>query len=665
MYFAGFTLNTISFGGLALGVGMLVDNAIVVLENIFRRRETGEGILEAAMKGSSEVAGAITASTLTTVAVFVPVVFTTGISSVTFRQLAIVVSFSLLCSLAVALTVVPVLCSRFLRPAGQARRVPVIAGVSDWAEAAQERLNNRYGHFIEKALAHPKATAATAAVLFAGSLLLVPLVGVELSPQADEGEVRINVQLEPGTRVQITDAVMQEMVRKIKQAVPESRNIMVESGDDGSEHVGELRVQLVPRAERDRSARDIAMAMRPLLAGEPGMVVRTRVQTSFFNRMMSSAGGDRLVVEIRGHDLQKMSELGLQVRDAMLSIPGVPEAQLNKEPGTPEVVLRVDRLKAATLGLNVSDIADAMEATIGGRRTSMFRQGGDEYAIMVRLQEQDRLDVEQVLNVPLVTAGGQTIPARSVVDLTRQEGPVHIERIDQERIITVSGSLGDRDLGTVIDELDGKLRQIPKPDDIRFVYGGEYEEQQEAFLELTVSAILAVLLVYMVMAAQFESLRDPFIILFSVPVSAVGVLWTLVLTDTTFNMQGFLGVIMLAGIVVNNAIILVDYANQLRRNEGYSLREALVTAGTRRLRPVLMTTTTTVLGLLPMAMGIGEGSELQAPMARVVIGGLISSTLITLVLIPAIYYLVERSAERREREQTVPVGLPQPQQAGD
>jgi HAE1 family hydrophobic/amphiphilic exporter-1 len=395
------------------------------------------------------------------------------------------------------------------------------------------------------------------------------------------------------------------------------------------------------------------------------MVVRTRVQTSFFNRMMSSAGGDRLVVEIRGHDLQKMSELGLQVRDAMLSIPGVPEAQLNKEPGTPEVVLRVDRLKAATLGLNVSDIADAMEATIGGRRTSMFRQGGDEYAIMVRLQEQDRLDVEQVLNVPLVTAGGQTIPARSVVDLTRQEGPVHIERIDQERIITVSGSLGDRDLGTVIDELDGKLRQIPKPDDIRFVYGGEYEEQQEAFLELTVSAILAVLLVYMVMAAQFESLRDPFIILFSVPVSAVGVLWTLVLTDTTFNMQGFLGVIMLAGIVVNNAIILVDYANQLRRNEGYSLREALVTAGTRRLRPVLMTTTTTVLGLLPMAMGIGEGSELQAPMARVVIGGLISSTLITLVLIPAIYYLVERSAERREREQTVPVGLPQPQQAGD
>jgi HAE1 family hydrophobic/amphiphilic exporter-1 len=342
----------------------------------------------------------------------------------------------------------------------------------------------------------------------------------------------------------------------------------------------------------------------------------------------------------------------------MVATPGVAEAQVNRQPGTPEVLLTVDRLKAATLGLNVSDIADAMETTVGGRRTSMYRQSGDEYNIVVRLKEEDRLNISQVGSVPLVTANGQTVPASSVVSMRRQEGPVSIERQNQERVVTVSGALGARDLGAVVTDLDKKLRAISKPEDYRFEYGGEYEEQQEAFWELTVAALLAITLVYMVMAAQFESLRDPFIILFSIPVSAVGVLWTLVLTDTTFNMQGFLGVIMLAGIVVNNAIILVDYANQLRREEGYGVRDALITAGTRRLRPVLMTTATTVLGLFPMALGIGEGSELQEPMARVVIGGLVSSTLITLLLIPVVYFLVEH---KREAETEQLALVPQPQ----
>jgi HAE1 family hydrophobic/amphiphilic exporter-1 len=662
MYFNGITLNTISFGGLALGVGMLVDNAIVVLENIFRRREAGENLLQAAKNGSNEVAGAITASTLTTLAVFVPVVFTSGMSSVTFRQLAVVVSFSLLCSLAVALTVVPVLCSRYLRRSEKKRRIPVVTAVADWAGRAQERLNDQYGRVIQWAINHAAVTGATAAALLVASLFLVPLIGVELTPEADEGEVRVDLQLEPGTRVAITDGVMQEKVRVIQRNVPEARTIMVESGDDGAENVGEIRIQLVPQAERDRSAREVADALRPLLATDPGMIIRTRVNTGFFNRMMGSSGGDRLVVEIRGHDLGTLEQLARQVRNEMQAIPGVAEAQINRQPGTPEVVLRVDRIKAATLGLNVSDVAEAMETTIGGRRASMFRQGGDEYAILVRLKEQDRLNLAQVANVPLVTVNGQTVPVGSIARMTRQEGPVEIQRQDQERIITVSGTLANRDLGAVIADLDERLRQIPKPDEYRFEFGGEYEEQQEAFWELTIAAILAICLVYMVMAAQFESLRDPFIILFSVPLAAVGVIFTLVLTNTTFNMQGFLGVIMLAGIVVNNAIILVDYANQLRRNEGYSVREALITAGSRRLRPVLMTTATTVLGLVPMALGIGEGSELQKPMARVVIGGLLSSTLITLVLIPVIYSVLENRTERKRVG--VPEFAPAPQ-AGD
>jgi HAE1 family hydrophobic/amphiphilic exporter-1 len=306
-----------------------------------------------------------------------------------------------------------------------------------------------------------------------------------------------------------------------------------------------------------------------------------------------------------------------------------------------------------------------METAIGGRRTSMYRQEGDEYNIVVRLQEKDRLTVPQVGTVPLITAGGQTIPAEAVVKLRRQEGPVSIERKDQQRIVTVSGTLGDRDLGAVMRDLAQRIGTIQKPADYDIQFGGEYEEQQEAFRELTLAAVLALALVYMVMAAQFESLRDPFIILFSIPLAAIGVVLMLVLTHTTFNMQAFLGVIMLTGIVVNNAIILIDYMNQLRREHAYDVHEAVVTAGKTRLRPVLMTTVTTVLGLIPMALGIGEGAELQVPMARVVIGGLLSSTLITLVLVPVIYAVFERRTRVREQEESRAFeGVPQ-MQAGD
>jgi HAE1 family hydrophobic/amphiphilic exporter-1 len=512
---------------------------------------------------------------------------------------------------------------------------------------------------------------AGAASSFVLCLFMAPLIGVELSPEADEGEVRVDVELEPGTRAEVTDVMMRRLARIVREEVPETQNIMVESGSGGGwsgggQNQGELRIQLVPQAERNRTAKDVATAIRPKLTIEPGMIVRTRVNTGMFGRMMGSSGGDRLVVEIRGHDLATLEELSLKVRDAMATIPGVPEAQVNRQPGTPEMVLTVDRLKAASLGLNVSDIADAMETAIGGRRTSMFRQEGDEYNILVRLKEEDRLHVSQVAGVPLVTVNGQTVPAEAVTRMRRQEGPVEIERQDQQRIVMVSGTLGNRDLGAVMRDLEERLKTVPRPDGYAFQFGGEYEEQQEAFGELTLAALLALALVYMVMAAQFESLRDPFIILFSIPLAAVGVITTLVLTHTTFNMQGFLGVIMLVGIVVNNAIILVDYTNQLRREHGYKLREAIVAAGSRRLRPVLMTTATTVLGLFPMALGIGEGSELQEPMARVVIGGLISSTLITLVLIPVIYSIVEERGEKRAARPVRLDGVGEPQlQSGD
>jgi len=648
MYFNGFTLNTVSFGGLALGVGMLVDNSIVVLENIFRHREEGQSVMQAAIDGSNEVALAITASTMTTVAVFVPVVFIGGMSAETFKQLAYVVSFALLCSLIISITVVPTLSSKVLR-AGSATKK---SGVTAWMGRVQDQLNDIYGDLIGWALNHRLIVVSTAVLLFACAIYIIPLIGVELQPEVDEGMIMVDVELEPGTRVEVTDSVVTRLARIIEENVPEAKYIMTEAGSNSSFYYrgtnsGRMRLDLVPAGERDRSARDVVNQIRPLLALEPGMVVQARVSSGTFRR--GDGNDNRLSVEVRGHDPAVTQDLAEQVRAAMMSTQGVASAQVSRRPGTPEMLVRVDRAKATSMGLQVSEISQVLETAIGGSRASMFREDGDEFDILVRLKEEDRLSVEKVGEVPITMRDGSTIPAEALIRMDRQEGPVEILRKDQQRIITVSGTIGDRDLGSIVSDLQEKIQAISKPRGYEVIIGGEYEEQVEAFEAMTFAAILALLLVYMVMASQFESLRDPFIILFSIPLAAVGVTSILVVTETTFNMQAFLGVIVLVGIVVNNAIVLIDYTNLLIRDHGLPLREAVVTAGKRRLRPILMTTSTTVLGLLPMSLGIGEGSELQAPMARVVIGGLATSTLITLVFIPVVYYTLEQRAEKSRR----------------
>ena len=669
MYFNGFTLNTVSFGGLALGVGMLVDNAIVVLENIYRHREEGQAVKQAAILGSREVAAAIMASTMTTIAVFVPVVFMGGYSAQTFQQLAYVVSFALLCSLAVALTVVPALCSKYLGT-GTKDSEGFVARLFRPVETGLQGLSERYGRAIAWSLDHRLIVAGGAAALFAAAVWMGPLIGVELEPQVDEGQIRVDVDLESGTRAEVTKDVMDRIVRIVEDEVPEIEYLMSEAGSNSSfrgnsTDTGELRMTLVDRDKRERTALQIANAIRPKLNVVPGIQVRTRISSGNFGRRGSGGeGGDRLSVEIRGHDSEVANELALQVRNAMLSTPGVTESQISRQPGLPEMVLKVDRLKAASLGMRVAEVADTMETAVGGRRTSFYREEGDEYDIVVRLREEDRLAIGQVGDIPLRTPQGQLINADSVVRMQRQEGPVEIERIDQERIVYVSGTIGERDLGSIVADLDEKLKEIARPPGYEFRFGGEYEEQVKAFNDLMFAAILALILVYMVMAAQFESLRDPFIILFSIPLAAIGVVTMLVLTNTTFNMQGFLGIIVLVGIVVNNAIVLVDYTNLLRREHGYSIREAVITAGGRRLRPILMTTITTVLGLVPMALGIGEGSELQVPLARVVIGGLTTSTLITLVFIPVVYSVLEERTETARSGATA-AGLAPAQSAGD
>ena len=655
MFFNGFTLNTISFGGLALGVGMLVDNAIVVLENVYRHREDGKSNLDAAMVGSREVSTAITASTLTTIAVFVPVLFLGGISAQMFKQLAYVVSFALLCSLVVALTVVPGLCAKLRTGAQAGRRAEKLRQL---ARAWQRNLAAGYGGLLQWSLANRVPVILAAILLFGVALYLAPYLGVELQPEVDEGEVRVSVELEPGTRVEVTDGVMQQLRSVAAEHVPEIQTAMVTAGGSSRSsgsgtHLGELRLNLVPRAERTRSARDIANALREVLQIQPGMLIRTRVSGGMFRRYSSSEDEDRLSVEIRGHNVDTATQFAETIREIMEGIPGIAEPTISQRPGMPEMMVEVDRLRAANLGLNVSDVAATLETAIGGTRSSMYRKEGDEFNILVRLREADRLDLGNVGRIPLTTPTGRTIPAESVIQLSRQEGPTYLSRVDQERRLFVSGAVADRDLGSIVADLEREVAALAMPEGFSIEFGGEYEEQQETFQALFLASILALILVYMVMAAQFESLRDPFLILLSVPLAAIGVVLILLVTDTTFNQQAFLGIIVLLGIVVNNAIVLVDYTNLLRREHGLGLHRAVVTAGVRRMRPILMTTITTVLGLSPMALGIGEGSELQAPMARVVIGGLATSTLITLVFIPVMYVAFEEIASPRRARRPV------------
>ena len=651
MYYYGFTLNTMSFGGLALGVGMLVDNAIVVLENIFRHRESGETREQAAILGSSEVSTAITASTLTTLAVFAPLVFLTGMAGVMFQQLSLVVAFALACSLIVALTVIPVLCHRFLqvRPPDREHH-PIMRQMVERSGAMLHALDLAYERAIHWALAHRRTVVFGAAALFFGSLLLVPFIGFELMPETDEGEVRVSVEMPSGTRVDITDQVIREIEEVIREQVPEASNILAEIGGGGwrqtATNRGNLRISLSP--DRERTSQEISAALRPHLIRRPGMVAFAYPGNS--NWLFRGMGGDgtRLSVEIRGHDLIAGVAVAEQVQNMMRRIDGIADPRLSRKPGVPELRVVLDREKAATLGLNLADTAATLRTAIGGRVATRFRDQGKEFDVLVRLRESDRARVAQLDRMPIITPTGQRIAASSIITLERREGPVNIERKDQERIIKVSADIEGRDMGSVMGDIQAGVRNLDLPSGFVVLLGDEYEEQQKAYRDLLLVLVLAVILVYAVMASQFESLRDPFLILFSIPMAAVGIILMLFLTGTTFNVQAFIGMIMLAGIVVNNAIVLQDYINLLRRRDDMELHAAVELAGRRRLRPILMTTLTTVLAMMPMALGLGEGGELQSPMARVVIAGLLASTLITLILIPTIYTMVEEWSWRRK-----------------
>lgn len=663
IYFTGFTLNIMTFGGLALGVGMLVDNAVVVLENIYRKRDEGQTARLSAVIGTKEVASAITASTITTLAVFLPVVFLEGVSGVMYKQLAVVVAFSLLASLAAALTLIPMLSSRLLERERREihNRNGLLARMSNWSKNALELTENKYKVLIGWALKHRQQVVLGALIAFGLSLLLLPVIGSELMPATDEGEVRVNVEMAVGTRIELLDEAFHEVERVVQAEVPEMRTMISNMGGGGwraaGGHTGNLRISLVPMAERSRSSADIANDLRAKLAHIPGARITAREGSGVFVMRMAFGGGDAgFDIEVRGHDLQKAYQLAEMVEQSLNTIPGVEDVRITRDKGRPERIISIDREKIARLGLSMTQVADIIENNVAGSRSTFLRRGGREYDIVVRLDEPYRELLTDIADISLVSVTGEAVPLRSVIEVNYAEGPVVIDRKDQERLIAVSANIAGRDLGSVIEDVRTSLRTIDVPEDFSLIVSGEYEEQQKAQRELMIAIILAILLVYMVMAAQFEDLLDPLIVMFSIPLAAIGVLLIMWLTGTTFNIQSFIGIIMLTGIVVNNAIVLVDYINLMRREYGVELHEAVMESGRRRLRPILMTTLTTLLGLVPLAMALSEGSEVQAAMARVVIGGLAVSTMITLIFIPVVYTTVAEWQIKRKVRRDVAVG---------
>jgi HAE1 family hydrophobic/amphiphilic exporter-1 len=651
LYFGGYTLNTLTFGGLALGVGMIVDAAIVVLENTYRHLEMGKDRMTAAIDGSEEVWAAILTSTLTHIAVFVPMLFLTGVASITFGSLAAVVSFSLAMSLFVAVTIVPVLCSRFLeRPDHGEKRTGIFGVLYRASDRVLVKMDEAYARGLHVALAHRPTVFATGIVLFVLALYLGRFIGVELQPTADEGEVTVDAELAVGTRVERTEDVLLRLEEAIKASVPEATMLITSAGGGGmgmmggSGHRGNVNVRLVPKDERERSSEEIAMSLRRELSGLPGVIVRARPSGGQQMRGMpgGNQGGDgsRFSVEIRGHDLETSRRLAQDVKTLLDSTPGIADSRVGREEGRPEIAVRVDRDKAAILGLSVTGVANTIRTNLAGTQAAMYREAGNEYPIVVRLREEDRGQISSVGDVLLSTPQGIVVPAKNVMVTSREQGPVQIERKNQERIQRVNAEV-ETTLSEGVEAVQARLPEIEAPQGFSVGFGNEVEEQAKSFRELQLVLILAILLVYTVMASQYESLRDPFIIMFSIPLAAIGVVGSLLLTDTPFSMQAYIGVIMLAGIVVSNAILLVDYANTLRHRDKMEIRPAIELAGRHRLRPILMTSVCTMLGLVPMSLGIGEGSELQVPLARVVIGGLLTSTLITLVFVPAMYTLFE------------------------
>ena len=669
LYFTGQTLNVFTLGGLALGIGRLVDDSIVELENIQRHLNEERNRWTAIVNAAREVAMPILASTVTTVVVFLPIFFVVGIARLLLIPLTVTIAIALFTSFFVSRTVTPALCYKFLKPEQEAHRsMPDwFVSMMEWSRLRYEALDQGYEQSLEWILSHRRVLVFGVVLIFAGSLALVPLLGSEFLPVSDESQFRIVLRAPVGQRVEKTEQQVAEVERVLRENIPayELDTIVSSTGilaqgrsslfnPNTGPHTSVISVYLTPPAARMRTQVDIMNQVRPkIIRLFPGVAM-------FFDpgglvKRVTSFGSQKSVdVEIYGYDFEKARTVIGQVQEVMHKTEGLADIEVSREENYPEVNVVVDREKAALLGISETDVANAVLFSLNGNGQTdpiiyTDPQNGNEYYISAWLAEEHRKNLSDLENILLTTKTGEPVLLRNVASLKLNAGPVKIERKYFQRVIHITANPVNRDLGSIANDLEGSFANLQLPPGFSIRLSGQIQQQRETFSGLIFASILALVLVYMVMAAQFKSLVDPFIIMFSVPMGVPGVILVLFLTGTTLSTTSMMGVIMMLGIVVSNGVLLVDYTNVLRRR-GLPLREAVVRAARTRLRPILMTSFATVVGLFPMALGLGTGGETNAPLARAVVGGLTVSTLLTLFLVPTVYMILEERFPRPAKE---------------
>jgi len=646
MYFYGTTLNLITMGGLALGVGRIVDDSIVVFENIYRHRSLGLSPMEAAITGASEVGGAILAATMTFIAVFLPMVFVEGLASIVFSPMAMTISFAILCSLFVALTIIPLMSSRILTDqsmqrtrTGSGRIFNIMQGFGNWID----NLGERYKVLLQACLNHRRRVIIIVTLLMVASCAAIPLVGAEFLPTTDSGEISVSIETDKGSSLDDTDEIVRQVEARILD-IPEVETVFTSVGSTGTmlmsmgggSNNSTLYVKLCPKNERQRGVEMVAEEIRQKLAGLAG----AKYSVSVMDATSSMGSTAPVVVQISGDDLDVLKELSVEVADIVRSTPGTREVTSSLTDGNPEVQIRIDRDRAAAYGLTPMQVASEIKSAMDGTVATRYKVEGEEIDVRVSYASGSYNDMDYLTNMTILTPQGAVVKLSQIATFELAQGPVQIIREDQVRKAEVSAELLNRDLNSVMTDIQARVAQMNLPAGYEISYGGENEEMMESFASLAVALLLAILLVYAVMAVQYESFFNPFVIMFSVPTCIIGVVFGLLVTGRAFSITAFIGVIMLVGIAVSNAIVYVDYLKQLRER-GMERNAAIVEAGRVRLRPILMTAFTTILAMLPMAIGLGEGAELIAPLATVVIGGLLASTLITLVLVPVVYSIFD------------------------
>jgi len=653
---------------------MVVDNAIVVVDNVSRRMERGERPQEAAIFGTSEMFLAIAASTLTTVVVFMPLLFLSGVVGKMFGELAAIVIVTLIASLFTATSFTPMLCSKWLKykvkpqNAGneQENKKNIFSGFYNISERMFASWEKFYAGVLNWCLRHRRVVIIGFLSAFVASLFLTRFVGNEFIPEEDTGDVRITVHLPIGTRIEETDKVSSAIERILEKDVPEAQFYYTRSGqitgigrsfgNASGSYIIASGAKLVTKTERERSDKEIAKALRDKIVKIPG-VLKTDITTGNpIGRLVTGGGGKSIQVNVIGHSFEQTDAVAGKIKNIMENIPGTVDVSISREMNRPELKIKVDREKASVLGLDMDTIAKSIKTFVQGTVATKYREKGETYDINVRLEEASRSNLEDLQNLfirsPLPQSKTvqdsdylrgeveKSIKLSNIAEIQETIGPQEIERQNRERIVRVECNAYKRSTGKIVEDIKQELQKVALPNDVIINIGGEAEEQGKAFKDLTLLLILSIFLVYMVMAAQFESFLDPFIVMFSIPFTFIGVILGFIVTRTTLSVITFLGIVMLMGIVVNNAIVLISYINILRAR-GFSLSEAITQGGKDRLRPVLMTTITTLVALLPLALSQGEGSESWQPLGITMISGLAVSTFITMLFVPTLYAVFE------------------------